>query len=295
MTRRFAQTACIDWSGQAVERPRGIAIAVSAAPDHIPTLLRADRCWSRQSVLDWLLDHARNGTDMLIGIDFSAALPFLDRGAYFPEWADSPPDARDLWRYIDFLCAADPHLAATAITTHTHVVRHFRMQQGKAIVTGDLFGTGLGRLRIVEQICRAAGHGNAVSCFNLIGAAQVGKSSLTGMRLLHRLGGAIPAWPFDPIPASGPVIVEIYTSIAASQAGLPRGRSKMRDPASLAAGLAAFGLPLPAPLDRYDDHSTDAILTAAWLRRAAVRDDLWHPAALNDEISRLEGWTFGVP
>jgi hypothetical protein len=295
VTRRFAQTACIDWSGQAVERPKGIAIAVSAAPDRTPTLLRADRGWSRQAVLEWLLDHARNGTDMLVGIDFSAALPFRDRGAYFPDWGDSPPDARGLWRLVDALCAADPHLAATTITTHAQAARHFRMQRGKAIITGDLFGTGLGRLRIVEQICRAAGHGNAASCFNLIGAAQVGKSSLTGMRLLNRLDGAIPIWPFDPVPAKGPMVVEIYTSLAARATGLPRGRSKMRDPVSLAAALAALELPPPAPLDRYDDHSTDAILTAAWLRRAAVRDDLWRPAALSDEIGRVEGWTFGVP
>jgi len=299
VTRRFAQFACIDWSGQAVERPKGIAVAISADARETPVLLRRDRGWSRQTVLDWLLDHADAASDLLIGIDFSTALPFLDCGAYFPGWTESPADARGLWAKIDAMCADDPHLAATSLTTHAETGRHFRRSDGTTTVTGDLFGGGLdgglGRLRLVERICRAAGHGNAVSGFNLIGAAQVGKSTLTGMRMLHRLGGRVPVWPFDPVPAQGPMIVEIYTSIAARTAGLPRGRSKMRDAASLASALAAFGLPPSAPLAAYDDHSTDAILTAAWLRRAAAEPHLWHPPLLTDAIARLEGWTFGVP
>ena len=44
-----------------------------------------------------------------------------------------------------------------------------------------------------------------------------------------------------------------------------------------------------------DDHTTDAILTAAWLRRAAHDPALWSPSALTPEIARTEGWTFGVP
>lgn len=295
MTRRFAQFACLDWSGEAVARPKGIAMAISGTAGAAPELQCRAGGWSRQAVLDWLIDRAREQADLLIGVDFSAALPFLDRGAYFPGWPDSPPDARALWAQVDALCTADPHLAATSLTAHAETARHFRQSRERETITGDLFGDGLGRLRQVEQICRADGHGNAISCFNLIGAAQVGKSSLTGMRLLHRLGGAIPVWPFDPIPAKGPMIVEIYTSIAARIAGLPRGRSKMRDAASLAAGLATFDLPPPPALDRYDDHSTDAILTAAWLGRAAADPNLWQPPLLTREIAAVEGWTFGVP
>ena len=53
------------------------------------------------------------------------------------------------------------------------------------------------------------------SNLNLVGAAQVGKSSLTGMRLLHALGRRLPIWPIDAVPAHGSLIVEIYTTIAA--------------------------------------------------------------------------------
>lgn len=133
------------------------------------------------------------------------------------------------------------------------------------------------------------------SCFNLVGASQVGKSSLTGMRVLHRLRGKIGMWPFDPVPEQGPVLVEIYTSLAARLAGMRKGISKVRDAETLDTMLAAFGSRPHAPLTRYDDHATDAILSAAWLRVAAKQPELWNPAALTPELAATEGWTFGVP
>jgi hypothetical protein len=58
--------------------------------------------------------------------------------------------------------------------------------------------------------------------------------------------------------------------------------------------LAAFGSEPHAPLVRYDDHATDAILSAAWLRAVGHRADLWNPPGLTEELARTEGWTFGV-
>ncbi|MEO0500864.1 MAG: hypothetical protein AAF205_09955, partial [Pseudomonadota bacterium] len=174
----------------------------------------------------------------------------------------------------------------------------FRTQHrgdGRWIVeTGARFGTGAGRMRRVETACTAQGLGNSASCFNAVGAAQVAKSSLTGMRLFNRLGGIIPIWPFDPVPARGPMIVEIYTTIAARHAGIGGGRSKIRDAKTLDDALAAFDTRPHARLTGYDDHATDAILTTAWLRRAASREGLWRPAGMSDHVARTEGWTFGV-
>lgn len=289
MNRSFGRFACIDWSGAKGERQKGIAVAVSEGPGKTPKLI--ERAWSRQGVLDWLVDHAARGSDMVVGMDFSAALPFLDAGAYFPGWLDSPDDARGLWKLIDELCRTDPHLEAGALVDHREASRHFRRHGGRQ---GDLFGKGNGRYRLVETICRDNRHGPATSCFNLVGAAQVGKSSLTGMRMLHQLEGRVPVWPFDPVPDEGPVIVEAYTTIAARQAGLTGG-SKMRDAERLRAGLAGFGIKRVPKLARYDDHSTDAILTAAWLAEAASNDRLWHPPQMTPEIVAVEGWTFGIP
>jgi len=225
---------------------------------------------------------------VLIGLDLSPAFPFLDHGAYFPGWHATPDDGPALWALVDRLAAEDPHMSATSFIAHSEARRHFR-QMGDC---GDLFGTGRGRLRVCEGVQKALGL-SPYSCFNLVGAAQVGKSSLTGMRVLHRLRGAVPVWPFDPLPETGPVIVEIYTSLAARAAGIRAGRSKMRDGAALDAALAALGSRPHAPLARYNDHATDALLSAAWLRAVAENPTLWQPKGLTDEIARTEGWTFG--
>ncbi len=288
--RQFARFAAIDWSGQAVARPKGLAVAMADAGDAAPVLVTRSGGWSRGEVGDWLLDLAGTATDMVVGLDLSPALPFVDRGAYFPEWPDSPDDARSLWAMVDRMAANDPHLAATSVVNHAELSRHFRRHRA----CGDRFEAGRGRLRICEHAQRGAGL-SPTSCFNLVGAAQVGKSSLTGMRVLHALRGRIPVWPFDPVPARGPLIVEIYTTIAAREAGVRAGRSKLRDGASLDAAFAALGSAPHDPLARYDDHATDALLTAAWLRRAAGREALWHPRDLDEDVARTEGWTFGVP
>ena len=202
----------------------------------------------------------------------------------------TPADAKALWHSVDTLSADTPHLGAGGFLAHPEPARYFR-HQGRA---GDRHGGGRGRLRVCEAEQLAAGLSPS-SCFNLIGAAQVGKSSLTGMRVLHRLGGRVPVWPFDPILETGPVIIEIYTTIAARAAGVGRGRSKVRDAAGLRAALEALGSRGHARLDQHDDHMTDALITAAWLRANAGRPELWSPAGLTPEIARTEGWTFGVP
>ena len=291
--RRFAQFACFDWSGQAVAKPKGIALAIAGAGAEAPALIASNGGWSRADALGWLEECAAEQADILIGFDFSAALPFADHGAYFPGLDNSPKNARALWKWIDTACADEAHLSASACVEQPELAAHFRYRASGETITGAQFEGPLGRLRRTEAYCREQKLGNAVSCFNLIGAAQVGKSSLTGMRVLHRLHGKIPIWPFDPIPRHGPLLVEIYTGIAARGAGL-RGPTKLRDAAKLAAALAALDSKSPASLPRYDDHSTDAILGTAWLRRVAIERSLWHPLGLTRDLAQQEGWTFGV-
>ena len=103
-------------------------------------------------------------------------------------------------------------------------------------------------------------------------------------RLVHRFGNA----------AHGSVVVEIYTTLAALEAGRSTARAKMRTIADLNAALAAIGSP-PVPGDgAIDDHSSDALLTAAWLRTVADQPARWQPAGLTAAIARTEGWTFGA-
>ncbi len=285
--RHFSYFAAIDWSGAVGARQPGIAVAICGTGSETPTLVRPGHIWSRIDVLDWLLTDLP--ADTLVGLDLSTSLAFADTRAFFPGWDESPADARALWALVERICAGDPHLSASSFVDHHEASRHFRRHGNR---TGDLFPPGRGRLRVTENAQREQGL-SPYSNFNLVGAAQVGKSSLTGMRILHRLHGKLPLWPVDPLPDAGSVVVEIYTTLAARAAGVAKGRSKMRDGATLDAALAALGSAPHTPLPRYTDHATDALLTAAWLRTVADDEELWNPKRL-DEVRQTEGWTFGI-
>lgn len=234
--------------------------------------------------------------ETLVGLDLGISLAFADCGAFFPGWTESPPDARGLWALVDRLCAFEPHLGVTSFVDHAEASRHFRRHGGRE---GDLFGHAgkgggrRGRFRVTERAQETLGC-RPYSNFNLVGAAQVGKSSLSGMRVLHRLGGKVPVWPIDAMPPEGSVLVEIYTTIAAIAAGRTPGRSKIRDIGALNQALAALGSAAVPGHGPIDDHRSDALLTAAWLRTAAHKTTLWHPPAMTPEIACTEGWTFGA-
>ncbi len=282
----FTRFAAIDWSGAKGGKHRGIAVALCGTGADAPTLVAPPTgIWSRTAVANWLIA-AAGEAPTLFGFDFSFAPPHVARGAYLPG-DTTPEDAPAFWAYVD-TCAQDMDLGAASFLETTHR-RHFYF--GKADGTKADYM----HLRRCEAHYNAHGGGKPSTVYDAIGAAQVAKASFSGMRLLHRVHGRVPVWPFDPIPESGSLIVEIYTSIAARAAGRPKGRSKIRDAATLDAALAVMGSAPHAPLARrYDDHITDALLTAAWLRRAAVAPAYWRPAVLTSQIARTEGWTFGV-
>lgn len=285
---RFRHYAAIDWSGAAGERHHGIAVALCSTGGDAPALVRPGHRWSRPEVLDWLLTELPDSS--IVGFDMGISLAHADAGGFFPGWAESPATARELWALVDRVCAADPHLSASSLVDHPAAARHFRRHGGRE---GDLFGGGRGRFRVTERAQEAMGC-RPYSNFNLVGAAQVGKSSLTGMRLLHRLDSRLPVWPIDPLPDTGSVVCEIYTTIAARAAGRRTGASKIRDHADLNAALVALGSePVPSS-GTITDHAADALITAAWLRNAAHDPALWSPAGLTPEIAQTEGWTFGA-
>jgi hypothetical protein len=290
---RFRHFVAIDWSGAAGERQPGIALALCDSSGDAPQLLRPGHRWSRGEVLRWLIEDLP--PDTLVGLDLGTSLPFADCGAFFPGWVHSPPDAKALWAMVDTICADDPHLGASGFVDHCELSAYFRRHGGRE---GLRFGAagkpgGQGRFRVTEHAQAAMGC-KPYSNFNLVGAAQVGKSSLTGMRVLHRLEGRIPVWPFDPLPDEGSVVVEIYTTLTALAAGRRAGRSKMRLAADLDLALEVLGSPPSGLAGPISDHAADALLGAAWLRVAAREPELWRPVALTRRIAQTEGWTFGA-
>lgn len=295
---RFRNFVAIDWSGAAGERHAGIAVALAQVGEAAPMLVRPANAaqghkWSRPEVARWLSGELP--PDTLVGLDLGISLPFADCGAFFPGWPESPPDARALWALVDRLSFGDPHLGVGSFVDHPQAASYFRRhgrREGAHFGAGGTAG-GQGRFRLTERAQARMGC-RPYSNFNLVGAAQVGKSSLSGMRMLHRLAGTLPVWPVDPLPDAGSVVVEIYTTLAAIAAGRPAGRSKMRSHAELNDALAACASAPVRGSGPIDDHQSDALLTAAWLRQTAHRADLWHPTGL-EAVRHTEGWTFGAP
>ncbi|MEL7188367.1 MAG: hypothetical protein AAGK17_02350 [Pseudomonadota bacterium] len=290
----FSHFLAIDWSGAAGERHKGIAMAFAALEGGPPVIANPpDKGWSRTEVLTLLRDDLPQHT--LVGMDLGISLPFADCGAFFPGRARSPKTARDLWALIDSICADDPYCGANSFVDHADFAPYFRRHGGRegAHFRDDPSQGGRGRLRVTEHAQAAMGL-KPYSNFNLVGAAQVGKSSLTGMRVLHQLKSKVPVWPIDPLPAQGSVICEIYTSLAAKEAGRAANQSKIRDFDALNEALTNLGSPPAAGSGAIDDHSADALITAAWLRKVHEESERWSPKDLTPDIARTEGWTFGA-
>ena len=280
---RFARFAAIDWSGAKGRRHKGIALAICEAGDRAPRLVRPGHVWSRSEVLDWLLATAADAPT-LFGFDFSYAPPIAERGAYFPGESAPPADAKALWAYVDGLCQDEDLGAASFMEQHHR--RHFYFGAADGVKATFLHH------RVCEHAFNATGGGKASTLYDAVGAAQVAKASYAGMRLLHRLDGRVPVWPFDEIPGDGSLVVEIYTRVFIRLAG--RSGRKVRTRAELNLALRALGSRTLRLAADPNDHETDVLIAAAGLR--AIGDDpaYWTPGKLTPELARTEGWTFGV-
>ena len=278
----FRQFAAIDWSGAKGRRHKGIAVAMCERGRAAPTLVAPPNgAWSREEVLTWLLHHA--SAPLLVGMDCSFSAPFIARGAHLPGETRTTT-AKALWAHVD-AHSTDLDLGAASFVDS---------RRGRHFYLGLADGRKQDFLHWRQCELTAGVPTKPTTVFDAIGAAQVAKASFAAMRLLHHLHPRLPIWPFDPLPEKGALLVEIYTAIAARHAGIAPGRSKIRDAETLDQALAALGSAPHLPLTAYDDHATDAVLSAAWLRANVDRRDLWQPTGLSDRIRQSEGWTFGV-
>lgn len=281
--KHFTSYVAIDWSGAKGRRHKGIAIA-EARGDGAPRLVRPGHVWSRQEVLDWLVERAAK-EPTLFGFDFSFAPPIVERGEYLIGEPGVPGTARAFWAYVDAKCD-DADLGAASFLEVAHR-RHFYFGIADGVKADFV------RFRQCDARLNAQGGRKTASAYDAIGAAQVAKASFSGMRLLHRLDGKVPVWPMDELPRHGSAVVEIYTRIYLRRAGLTGVKLRTRGDLNLA--LKGLGSP-PARL-RFEpsDHQTDALVTAAGMRALARSEArAFDPEGLTPEIARSEGWTFGV-
>ena len=209
MTFGFDRYVAIDWTGARGTRHRAIQVAEAAAGDEAPRLVRPRHVWARDEVRALVQRIADRNERVLVGIDCSFSLPFADRGSYFcggPE----PADARTLWAEVEALSAGEPDLGAGGFVA----ARRGQFWCGLA----DGVQRDFARLRVAERLHRERRMGSPASPYVLLGASQVGKATLSGMRLLAKLRG-VPVWPFDPGPDDGPLLVEIYCQTFALDGG----------------------------------------------------------------------------
>lgn len=283
MSDRFARFVAIDWSGAKGRRHKGIAVAEARSGSAAPTLVRPGHVWSRTELLEWLLvEAAREAT--LFGFDFSFAPPLLERGEYLPGEPGVPDSAREFWAYVE-LRSDDEDLGASSFLEQAHR-RHFYFGIADGVKADFV------HFRQCDAALNAQGGRKTASAYDAIGAAQVAKASFSGMRLLHRIDGQVAIWPFDPLPAQGSAVVEIYTRIYIRRAGLS-GR-KVRTTPELDVALAALGSNPARLAGDPTDHQSDALVTAAGMRALAAEPAAFAPTALTPAIARTEGWTFGV-
>ena len=280
--RHFAATVAIDWSGAKGRRHKGIAVA-EARGDEPPRLVRPGQVWSRQEVLEWLLNRAAT-EPTLFGFDFSFAPPFSERGSYLPGEADIPENARDFWAYVDAK-SGDEDLGAASFLEEVHR-RHFYFGIADGVKADFV------RFRICDARLNEQGGRKTASAYDAIGAAQVAKASFSGMRLLHRLNGKVPIWPMDPIAEQGSAVVEIYTRIYLRNAGM--SGKKLRNRAELNHALLGLGSKPVRLRFEPNDHQTDALVTAAGMRAHLMHPRAFAPPGLTSELAQTEGWTFGI-
>lgn len=287
--KEFEAAVAIDWTGARGARHQAIQVAWAPAGTAAPKLISAPdgRAWSRQGVVDWLI-REMSDRRLLVGFDFSFALPFVDRGAYLPGSGLDAEAARQLWARVEERCGDAPDLYAGPVLNDPAVAAHF-------LRPGTTAPADYRRYRVGEQGLIEQGLGRAETVFHLIGASQVGMASLSGMRALARLDRheSIGIWPFDTRPAaSGPMVVEIFCRTFLIKAGA--GHRKIRDQDALDQALSGLGSdPMPGQA-KLNDHATDALVSAAGLRAIADDPDYWTPKGLDDRVRRAEGWVFGV-
>jgi hypothetical protein len=283
----FDRFVGVDWSGAAGRLYSGIAVAECLTGTGAPALTAPPaRRWRRSDFVDWMTAQAGRGERLLVGIDCAFALPAPMASALLGADYSAP----ELWAYVDTHCAEAEDFFGGPFARHERHRSHFWHDGPRPTGFAELH-------RATEHACRAAGLGAPESPLKLVGARQVGKGGLAGMRVLHalktQLGGRFAVWPFDLPDDADIVCIELYPRLFMKMGG--HGNGKIRTLEALNRSLAALCSDAYAdPAEMLVDHETDALLAAAGLRFIAGDRAVWAPPGLDALAVRAEGWIFGV-
>jgi hypothetical protein len=283
----FDRFVGVDWSGATGGAYSGIAVAECRGGSDAPLLIAPPgRRWRRTDFADWVMAQAGTGDRLLIGVDCAFALPAEMASTILGD----AYSVAALWAHIDGICTDANDFYGGGFADHAaHAPLFWR--------SGPRPAGFAEHHRATEQVCRAAGLGAPESPLKLVGARQVGKGGLAGMRVLHALkqalGDAFAVWPFDPVDKARIVCVELYPRLFMRMAG--HGNAKVRTLDDLNRCFAALGTSLYSGNgETFSDHESDALVAAAGLRFIAGDRAVWAPSGLDSLGRRAEGWIFGV-
>ena len=283
----FEGFVAIDWSG-AEGRYSGISVARCGPGVAAPRLVAPQSArWTRAAIADWLERAIRSGQRLLIGLDFAFGMPFEPRAGYLGGRAKGVDDVFGLWDLLDAASGAEDFGVGKTVTDPRFAPLFWQSgKQPKGWIA---------RQRRTEIECALATGTRPECVFKLIGSKQVGKASLTGMRVLRhvrtRNAGRMSVWPFER-PGAGTVLVEIYPTLFRKQTA--GGLAKLRTNHDLDAALRHLGSKGIMDTDEdLSDDETDAMISAAGLRSLAGNGWVRLPEPACRRI-RYEGWIFGV-
>jgi hypothetical protein len=274
----FRQFIGIDWSGNKESWQKGLKVAVATAGKTAPKTVAGPGpkgLWSREEVGKWICDTARR-TRVLIGIDFAFGFPAFDKTI-----------ALD-WAYVEALCASEPNFYGGQFFRLAGA-QHSRFVNSPWLPRIDYSAHYLRATDIAAKQIKGA---TPQSIFNAIGPAQVGPSSISGMRMLRWVkqhhSKILSIWSFDEIDDERSIIVEVFPRF------FPLSRRlspKLSQHENLNLALAAFDSASASKPPASEDEG-DAILAAAALRSLSMDRTLFN---LPSGYDRQEGWIFGVP
>jgi hypothetical protein len=284
----FDNFVAIDWSG-AVRNYDGIAVAICRPGRTAPKLVQAPgHRWTRKTIADWLTSQLGKGSRLLIGFDFSFGFPFETDGGYLGGKAPAIDDIFSLWTLIEARSAGDRDFGCTRFIADTDYAFLFWLQ-------GTRPTHWIERKRRTEVACAELTKTRPDSLYKILHSKQVGKASITGIRVLHHIrtstSGRVAIWPFEKVRTSA--IVEIYPTMFRKMAA--GAVAKIRSRQQLNAALGRIGSqPMRSINEDFSDHETDALLSAAGLRKIAGDPAVWNPLETTSPRVQREGWIFGV-
>ncbi|MBN8520716.1 MAG: hypothetical protein J0L77_02305 [Alphaproteobacteria bacterium] len=281
----------IDWSGaKSPIKSSSISVAYVDRGNFSPVIL--SHLNSRHEIALWIQEKAQETKRILIGIDCNFGYAREVGHKHFGQ----NYNYKDVWSEVDRTSHHLDNFYAEGFWTHSQY-------------RDDFWITGTQRedfkiyRRQTEIACQRIGLGVPESPFKLIGAKQVGKGGLAGMRLANfltqQLGSTVCFWPFETSQANQAkiVVTEIYPRLFIRLAS--QKMTKIRCVSDLNQILSYFQTdPYDAPLE-INDHQADALISAVGLRflcgsKTTIPDSIAIPFGMTAEIAVTEGWIFGV-